>query len=162
MNDRLYFRQLLSGRDFAADGDVLASQMRNFVYLIGDRAAGEAFVVDPAYDPQGIVDVCAADGMRLSGVLATHYHPDHVGGHMMGLSIPGVAELLEIAPVPVHVQAAEAPYVYATTGLEAADVVIHDGGWRGGGRRSARGAHPHPGPYTWQPVLPRRRASAGR
>ena len=128
MNDRLYFRQLLSGRDFAADGDVLASQMRNFVYLIGDRAAGEAFVVDPAYDPQGIVDVCAADGMRLSGVLATHYHPDHVGGHMMGLSIPGVAELLEIAPVPVHVQAAEAPYVYATTGLEAADVVIHDGG----------------------------------
>ena len=128
MNDRLYFRQLLSGRDFAADGDVLASQMRNFVYLIGDRAAGEAFVVDPAYDPQGIVDVCAADGMRLSGVLATHYHPDHVGGDMMGMSIPGVAELLEIVAVPVHVQAAEAPYVYATTGLEEADVVIHDGG----------------------------------
>ena len=128
MNDRLYFRQLLSGRDFAADGDVLASQMRNFVYLIGDRAAGEALVVDPAYDPQGIVDICAADGMRLSGVLATHYHPDHVGGDMMGMSIPGVAELLEIVAVPVHVQAAEAPYVYATTGLEAADVVIHDGG----------------------------------
>ena len=34
--DRLYFRQLLSGRDFAAD-DVIAQQMRNFAYLIGDR-----------------------------------------------------------------------------------------------------------------------------
>jgi hypothetical protein len=28
-DDRLYFRQLLSGRDFAA-GDVIAAQMRNF------------------------------------------------------------------------------------------------------------------------------------
>ena len=34
--DRLYFRQLLSGRDFAAD-DMIATQMRNFAYLIGDR-----------------------------------------------------------------------------------------------------------------------------
>ena len=36
MTDRLYFRQLLSGRDFAA-GDMIAAQMRNFAYLIGDR-----------------------------------------------------------------------------------------------------------------------------
>ena len=34
--DRLYFRQLLSGRDFAR-GDMMARQMVNFVYLIGDR-----------------------------------------------------------------------------------------------------------------------------
>ena len=36
--DRLYFRQLLSGRDFA-QGDMMAPQMVNFVYLIGDRGA---------------------------------------------------------------------------------------------------------------------------
>lgn len=35
-DDRLYFRQLLSGRDFAV-GDPIAAQMRNFAYLIGDR-----------------------------------------------------------------------------------------------------------------------------
>ena len=34
--DRLYFRQLLSGRDFAG-GDQLAEQMVNFAYAIGDR-----------------------------------------------------------------------------------------------------------------------------
>ena len=39
-DDRLYFRQLLSGRDFAK-GDVMARQMVNFVYLIGDRETGE-------------------------------------------------------------------------------------------------------------------------
>lgn len=125
MDGRLYFRQLLSGVDFGA-GDDLARQMRNFVYLIGDREAGEALVVDPAYDPQGIADVCAADGMRLTGVLATHYHPDHVGGDMMGFSLRGVAELLEIVDVPVHVQAAEAPYVSATTGLGADELALHD------------------------------------
>ena len=38
-DDRLYFRQLLSGRDFAV-GDPLASQMVNFVYAIGDRVHG--------------------------------------------------------------------------------------------------------------------------
>src|SRR5690606_40115578 len=67
----------------------------NFVYLIGDRETGEAVVVDPAYDVDTILDTLEADGMRLTGVLATHYHPDHVGGSMMGFSIRGVSDLLE-------------------------------------------------------------------
>jgi hypothetical protein len=36
-SDRFYFRQLLSGRDFAAR-DAIAQQMVNFTYAIGDRA----------------------------------------------------------------------------------------------------------------------------
>ena len=44
-DDRLYFRQLLAGRDFAVD-DGLARQMVNFAYVIGDRATGEALLVD--------------------------------------------------------------------------------------------------------------------
>src|SRR5688572_5670873 len=82
-DDRLYFRQLLSGRDFAA-GDMIAQQMRNFSYLIGDRDTGECLVVDPAYAANELADVAENDGMRLSGVLVTHHHPDHVGGSMMG------------------------------------------------------------------------------
>lgn len=39
-SDRLYFRQLLSGRDFAVN-DMIAAQMRNFAYLIGDRETGD-------------------------------------------------------------------------------------------------------------------------
>ena len=37
----LYFRQLLAGRDFATE-DPIARQMVNFVYLLGDRATGDA------------------------------------------------------------------------------------------------------------------------
>ena len=75
----LYFRQLLSGRDFA-HGDPLAAQMVNFVYAIGDRATGECLLVDPAYAVDDLIDVVGADEMTVSGVLVTHYHPDHVGG----------------------------------------------------------------------------------
>ena len=57
-DDRLYFRQLLSGRDFAVD-DPVAAQMVNFVYAIGDRATGECVLVDPAYDPSELVDTVA-------------------------------------------------------------------------------------------------------
>ena len=127
MPGRLYFRQLLSGRDFAA-GDQLATQMVNFTYLIGDRQTGQAVVVDPAYAVEELVDVAAADGMRLAGVLATHHHPDHVGGSMMGLTIEGVSRLLEVADVPIHVNRHEKEWVRRTTGVEATSLVAHEGG----------------------------------
>ncbi len=127
MSDRLYFRQLLSGRDFGAD-NMIAQQMVNFCYLIGDRETGEAVVVDPAYDVQSLVDVAAADGMVLTGALATHYHADHVGGNMMGHQIDGVAELLDIVDVPVHIQAPEAEFVSKVTGLGADSLVNHQSG----------------------------------
>ncbi|WP_419920086.1 MBL fold metallo-hydrolase [Candidatus Poriferisocius sp.] len=107
---------------------MLARQMVNFVYLIGDRETGEAVVVDPAYDPAGIVAEVEADGMRLTGVLATHYHPDHVGGSMMQFSITGVAELLELVSVPVHVQGDEAEFVRMTTGIGEGDIRRHRSG----------------------------------
>lgn len=125
--DRLYFRQLLAGRDFATT-DPLARQMVNFVYLVGDRETGEAVVIDPAYDVDGLLDLLAADDMRLVGALATHYHPDHVGGDMMGYSIQGVAALLERTSVPIHVQADEAVWVQRVTGAADKDLVQHESG----------------------------------
>ncbi len=125
--DRLYFRQLLAGRDFATT-DPLARQMVNFVYLVGDRETGEAVVIDPAYDIDGLLGLLAADDMRLVGALATHYHPDHVGGDMMGYSIQGVASLLERASVPIHVQADESVWVQRVTGAAETDLVEHVSG----------------------------------
>ena len=124
--DRLYFRQLLSGRDFAQT-DPFAQQMVNFVYLVGDRETGEAIIVDPAYDPQGILDVLAADDMTCVGMLGTHYHADHVGGSMMGLEVAGAAELLNAVDVPLHIQATEVDFVKKVTGLEDDALVTHSG-----------------------------------
>lgn len=128
---RLYFRQLLAGRDFARD-DQIARQMVNFVYLIGDRETGEAVAVDPAYAPGELVEILGADGLRLTGVLVTHYHPDHVGGNLGGWSIDGVATLLEAPGVEakLHVQADEAWGVQRVTGCSASDLVEHTSGDR--------------------------------
>jgi glyoxylase-like metal-dependent hydrolase (beta-lactamase superfamily II) len=125
--DRLYFRQLLSGRDFA-QGDGIAAQMRNFAYLIGDRQTGDCVVVDPAYAAGDLVDVLEADGLHLSGVLVTHHHPDHVGGSMMGFELKGLAELLERVSVPVHVNSQEAQFVSAITGIPMSDLTSHQHG----------------------------------
>lgn len=123
-DDRLYFKQLLSGHDFAA-GDMIAAQMRNFAYLIGDRETGDAVVVDPAYAAGELIDTLEADGMRLSGVLVTHHHPDHVGGTMMGFTLAGLAELLERETVPVHVNIHEAKWVSRTTDIPLSDLTPH-------------------------------------
>ncbi|HLE19508.1 MAG TPA: MBL fold metallo-hydrolase, partial [Vicinamibacteria bacterium] len=59
-DQNLYFRQLLAGRDFA-QANPTAVQMVNFSYLIGDRAAGKAVVVDPAWDVQTLVGILEKD-----------------------------------------------------------------------------------------------------
>ncbi|TML06946.1 MAG: MBL fold metallo-hydrolase [Actinobacteria bacterium] len=127
MTDRLYFRQLLSGRDLAK-GDMMARQMVNFAYLIGDRETGEAVVVDPAYDIDDILAVLAADDMRLVGALGTHYHADHIGGSMMGFAVVGIADLLERVSVPIHIQRDEVDYVRKTTGVGDNDLQLHRSG----------------------------------
>ena len=122
--DRLYFRQLLSGRDFA-EGDMIAQQMRNFAYLIGDRETGDAVMVDPAYAAGDLLDILESDGMTLSGVLVTHHHPDHIGGSMMGFTLKGLAELLERVDVPVHVNTHEADWVSRVTGIAKSELTSH-------------------------------------
>src|SRR5258708_13818057 len=85
--------------------------MQNFVYLIGDQSTRECMVVDPAWEIGGIVDLVAANDMRLTGVLVTHTHQDHVGGHLFGHDIPGIAELLGKHPAKVYVHRAEREFL---------------------------------------------------
>ena len=125
--DRVYFRQLLSGRDFATT-DPVAQQMVNFVYAIGDRDTGECLLVDPAYAVTDLIDAVGADGMTVAGVLATHYHPDHIGGSMMGYTIEGISELLTIVDCPIHIQRDETEWIRKSTSVGPDHLVEHDSG----------------------------------
>lgn len=126
-DDRLYFKQLLAGRDFAKTDD-LASQMVNFVYLIGDRVTRETLVIDPAYAVSELLEIAQQDDMKVVGALATHYHADHVGGSMMGLNIEGAAKLLQLADIPIHIQTDEAPWIQRTTGVALDSLKLHVSG----------------------------------
>ena len=123
-DNRFYFRQLLSGRDFAVGND-FATQMVNFSYAIGDRSTGSCVLVDPAWNVNDLVDIVEADGMSVEGILATHYHADHVGGSIMGHDIEGVATLLERVDCPIHVQSAEVPWMERTANVTADQLVDH-------------------------------------
>ncbi|MCL6092059.1 MAG: MBL fold metallo-hydrolase [Actinobacteria bacterium] len=124
MADGLYFRQLLAGRDFATD-DGLATTMRNQAYVVGDAVSGEVLLVDPAYDVAGLLAWALHQDLKVVGVVATHYHADHVGGEILGERIEGLAELLEMADLPVHVQKDELAWVAEMTGAPVSSLVAH-------------------------------------
>jgi glyoxylase-like metal-dependent hydrolase (beta-lactamase superfamily II) len=54
--------------------------MQNYAYLVGDPETREAAVVDAAWDIDSILATAAADGMKVTKALVTHFHPDHLGG----------------------------------------------------------------------------------
>jgi hydroxyacylglutathione hydrolase len=102
--------------------------MANYVYLIGDPATREAAVVDAAWDIDAVVAHAEADGYRITHDLVTHFHPDHLGGSMMGHNIIGAAELIARVPAKVVIHKAELPFVHRLTGLSASDVTAVEAG----------------------------------
>jgi hydroxyacylglutathione hydrolase len=73
-------------------------------YLIGDEEAGEAVIVDPAYAVDQYLDAAERKDVRITRVLETHTHADHVSGH-------GRLALEHQLPVCIH-PAAEPAYPY--------------------------------------------------
>ncbi len=124
MAEGLYFHQLLAGQDFAV-GNQFAATMRNHVYVVGDALSREVVLVDPAYDIAGLLGWLDGQGLRLSAVVATHYHADHVGGEVFGEHVQGLVDLLGLVDVPVHVQKEEVPWVADMCGAPASALVPH-------------------------------------
>jgi glyoxylase-like metal-dependent hydrolase (beta-lactamase superfamily II)/rhodanese-related sulfurtransferase len=51
-------------------------------YLIGDTDTGRAVVVDPRRDVEEYLADAAAHGLRIEGVINTHFHADFAAGHL--------------------------------------------------------------------------------
>ncbi len=113
MESSLYLKQVELG------------QMANYVYFIGSTKTREVAVVDPAWEIDRIVRLAQADDMKITHILVTHAHPDHVGGKLFGLKIEGIAELLEKVDARVVINKAEAGYL---TPLSGSNVVRADNG----------------------------------
>ena len=102
--------------------------MANFVYLVGDSAARKLAVVDPAWDVKAICDFAEKEGYEIDKILITHYHQDHLGGHMMGQNIEGSADMLRRVKAKVYVNKHEAEGVKKVAGLSDSDLVKVDAG----------------------------------
>lgn len=116
MTAPIYLRQLEIG------------PMQNYAYLVGDPETREAAVVDAAWDIDAILDVAAEDGMTITKALVTHFHPDHMGGRYMGMTVTGATELVAKVPVKVYINKREAGFVHRVSDLSDSDVVPVEGG----------------------------------
>lgn len=64
---------------------------RNFGYLIGDRAAGTAALVDPSYDPEMLIRRAEAQGVDVRYIINTHGHSDHTNGNVHAKKLTGAS-----------------------------------------------------------------------
>ena len=60
----------------------------NYIWVLENPGTQQAVVVDPG-DPDPVRSLLGARGLSLSAILATHHHPDHVGG-ISALAAPDV------------------------------------------------------------------------
>ena len=102
--------------------------MQNYTYIIGSRATRKVAIVDPAWDIDSLMQRLAEKDYTLKAVLATHYHPDHVGGSFSGNKVEGVAQLMEVNPVKVYANKAEADGIKKVTEISESDIVRVDSG----------------------------------
>jgi glyoxylase-like metal-dependent hydrolase (beta-lactamase superfamily II) len=102
--------------------------MANFVYRVGDPATHTAAVIDPAWDVDAILEAARRDGYEIDKILITHYHPDHLGGRMMGQTIEGAAQMLERVKAKVYVNKHEAAGAKQVAGLADSDIVKVEAG----------------------------------
>jgi glyoxylase-like metal-dependent hydrolase (beta-lactamase superfamily II)/rhodanese-related sulfurtransferase len=85
-------------------------QFRQFVdddlgcasYLIGDESSGEAVVVDPAYAIEQYLAEAEKRHVRITRVLETHTHADHVSGHGRFALEHGVPVAIQPAAEPEY------------------------------------------------------------
>jgi glyoxylase-like metal-dependent hydrolase (beta-lactamase superfamily II) len=97
----LIFEQIRAGGD------------RNFGYLLGDRDAGVAALIDPSYSPDAFAERAREQGLRVTHIINTHGHEDHINGNARAVE-------LTHAPVAAHPDVPASVDVPLADGMELA------------------------------------------
>jgi hydroxyacylglutathione hydrolase len=92
---QLIFEQIRTGGD------------RNFGYLLADRDAREAVLIDPSYTPEALVARAIEQHLKVIYIINTHGHKDHINGNdkaveLTGASIAGHPALPTPPDVPLR------------------------------------------------------------
>jgi len=89
--------------------------MENFIYIIQDHSSKTAAVVDPAWEVTKIKVLADHQGFKITDILLTHSHYDH---------IDGLQALLEVTDAKVHLSEPEAEF----WGQKVDNQVLHQEG----------------------------------
>ena len=75
--------------------------MENFIYLLHDHKTDTAAIVDPAWDVERVLSLANDKGIRITDILLTHSHHDHVNG---------IETVLEQTDAQIHLLKSEARF----------------------------------------------------
>jgi len=75
--------------------------MENFVYLLHDHHTDTAAIVDPAWNVEEVLSLASEKGIRITDILLTHSHHDHVNG---------IEKVLEHTDAQIHLLKSEARF----------------------------------------------------
>jgi glyoxylase-like metal-dependent hydrolase (beta-lactamase superfamily II) len=75
--------------------------MENFVYLLHDHPTNTAAIVDPAWNVERVLKLADEKGIRITDILLTHSHHDHVNG---------IETVLEHTDAQIHLLTSEARF----------------------------------------------------
>lgn len=75
--------------------------MENFVYLLHDHSSDTAAIVDPAWEVEEVIALANSKGIRITDILLTHSHHDHVNG---------IEKVLDHTDAQIHLLKAEAQF----------------------------------------------------
>lgn len=89
--------------------------MENFVYLLHDHASGRGAIVDPAWDVEQVLADAQRQNIRITDILLTHSHHDHING---------IASVLDKHDAEIHLLKAEADF----WGADHPKAKLHHGG----------------------------------
>ncbi|MCA9704271.1 MAG: MBL fold metallo-hydrolase [Myxococcales bacterium] len=91
--------------------------LQNFCEVIGCPATGEAALVDPAFEVDRLLRAAEERGWRVTTILLTHTHDDHVAG--LDEAAQATGAVVRCHPVEVEVAARLAPRVEPVADGEA-------------------------------------------
>ena len=84
---------------------------RNFGYLLGDRSAKKAVLIDPAFSPEVMVQRATDQGLTVTHIINTHGHSDHINGNAKAVALTG-------APIAAHPDCPSMPDIMLKDGSE--------------------------------------------
>jgi hydroxyacylglutathione hydrolase len=105
----------------------LVSQMMVFAYLVGCESTGAAVVIDPAADADRILDEANRFGLRVTKIINTHGHVDHIMGNKEIQAKTGASIVIhEADAVLMKSQSAEMFRMFGGQPSPPADLTVRD------------------------------------